>query len=142
MASPLLVLLQTVAAIVACCSGEPNPPQWPANVHVFGPDDSASSINATVQAVYAEQRGDLYTSGRHALFFKPGVYGVDVPVGYYTTVHGLGAEPEDVSFVGEHGVHQAEPGRNLIQFWRSAENLRNKPQSGQVLWSVSQASST
>ena len=60
----------------------------------------------------------------------------DVPVGYYTTVHGLGVEPRDVSFEGSAGVHQAEPGRNLIQFWRGAENLRNAPASGKMVWSV------
>ena len=56
--------------------------------------------------------------------------------GYYTTVHGLGVEPRDVSFEGSAGVHQAEPGRNLIQFWRGAENLRNAPASGKMVWSV------
>ena len=126
------------AAAAASVATEPNPPQWPPTVHVIGPESAAG--NATVHAVYKEQYADLYTDSRAALLFKPGVYGFDVPVGYYTTVHGLGANPEDVSFVGEHGVHQAEPGRNLIQFWRSAENLAQRPTSGRVVWSVSQAS--
>ena len=39
---------------------------------------------------------DLYTSSRAALLFKPGAYAVDVPVGYYTSVHGLGATPGEV----------------------------------------------
>ena len=35
---------------------QPNPPLWPATVHVFGPD--SKDINATVQALYANQ--DVY----------------------------------------------------------------------------------
>ena len=130
------MLLFAVAA--ACVATEPNPPQWPPTVHVIGLESATG--NATVHAVYKEQYDYLYTDSRAALLFKPGVYSFDVPVGYYTTVHGLGVNPEDVSFVGEHGVHQAEPGRNLIQFWRSAENLAQRPTSGRVVWSVSQAS--
>ena len=43
-------------------------------------------------------------SERAALLFRPGEYEVDVPVGYYTSVHGLGANPEDVKFTGPNGV--------------------------------------
>ena len=102
---------------------QPNPPTWPATVHVFGPDSAIEEINRTVQGLYADQ--DLYQDRHSALLFKPGQYNVDVPVGYYTSVHGLGASPSEVRFVGPAGVHQAAPGRNLIQFWRSAENLHN-----------------
>jgi hypothetical protein len=104
-------------------------------VHVFGPESKAPDINATVQSLYANQ--DLYQDRHAALLFKPGRYSVDVPVGYYTTVHGLGAAPSDVVFDGPAGVHQAAPGRNLIQFWRGAENLHNAPASGAMVWSVS-----
>lgn len=97
------MLLFAVAA--ACVATEPNPPQWPPTVHVIGPESATG--NATVHAVYKEQYDYLYTDSRAALLFKPGVYSFDVPVGYYTTVHGLGVNPEDVSFVGEHGVHPA-----------------------------------
>ena len=112
--------LALAAVLVAAAhAAEPNPPSWPSTVHVFSP--GAADTNATIQSIYQRQRADLYTAERVALLFLPGSYDIDVPVGYYTTVHGLGTQPEDVSFVGEHGVHQAEPGRNLIQFWRSAE---------------------
>jgi len=62
-----------------------------------------------------------------------------VPVGYYTTVHGLGDMPGDVTFTGRDGVHEAQSGDNLIKFWRGAENLANRPASGRMVWSVSQA---
>lgn len=134
----LLTLLATATLAAAAHAAEPNPPRWPSTVHVIGPD--SADANATINGIYQQQRAALYRPQRVAFLFLPGVYTVDVPVGYYTTVHGLGARPEDVSFVGQHGVHQAEPGRNLIQFWRSAENLANRPASGRVVWSVSQAS--
>jgi hypothetical protein len=41
-------------------------------------------------------------SNRHAL--KPGSYDVDCPVGYYTTVAGLGSSPMDVTFTSPKGV--------------------------------------
>ena len=126
-----------VAAVAAAGLEQPNPPNWPSTVQVFGPE--TPGIGAAVAALYAEMSPDLYTSHRAALLFKPGRYTADVPVGYYTTVHGLGASPADVRFEGPDGVHEAEPGRNLIKFWRSAENLLNHPASGQMVWSVSQA---
>jgi hypothetical protein len=121
---------------------EPNPPQWPPTVHVFGPD--SDDIEATVQRLYGGKAWSqaVYQEQRAALFFKPGRYTTDVPVGYYTTVHGLGAAPGDVSLEGPRGVHQGElgdPGANSATFWRSAENLANRPTSGRTLWSVSQA---
>ena len=124
---PLLALLASSA------NSEPNPPAWPPTVRVFSPGDDALT-NSTLSTLYQKTRGDLYASHRTALFFKPGSYNIDVPVGYYTTVHGLGALPSDVSFSGARGVHQSEPGRNLIQFWRSVENVENRPRSGVTEW--------
>lgn len=115
---------------------EPNPPVWPSSVHVFGPE--STDVDATLQELYVGQ--DLYDVERKAFLFKPGVYDNDVPVGYYTSVHGLGESPGDVTILGQHGVHVAEAGNNLNKFWRSAENLVTKPASGQTVWSVSQAS--
>ena len=96
------------------------------------------NISAVVEALYENQ--DLYQDRRTALLFQPGVYeGLDVPVGYYTTVHGLGANPNDVVFAGDLGVHQSEPGPNLVKFWRGVENVANRPQGRRTVWSVSQA---
>eukprot|EP01052_Picozoa_sp_SAG31_P016626 SAG31_NODE_1107_length_9877_cov_4.000102_10_plen_270_part_00 len=107
---------------------EPNPPVWPSAVHIFSPDDDRANMNATIFALYANQ--DLYQDQHAAFLFKPGRYEIDVPVGYYTTVHGLGSSPSDVIFAGQNGVHQAESGPNLIKFWRGAENFVNSPVSG------------
>jgi len=72
--------------------------------------------------------------------FKPGAYTVDVQVGYYTTVAGLGLSPDDVTINGI--VHSEGAGNStLVNFWRSAENMHIVPQSGQTeRWAVSQAS--
>ena len=131
----LIILIDFFAGVYA---SEPNPPHWPDSVYVF--DSHSNNIKNTIQDIYQQQRSSLYGEQRVALLFKPGVYEVDIPVGYYTTVHGLGTHPRDVSFVGHHSVYQAEPGRNLIQFWRSAENILARPKTGEMIWSVSQAS--
>lgn len=51
-----------------------------------------------------------------------GKYTVDVPVGYYTQVLGLGAAPNDVTFATGKGVYCEEQdysiGGALSTFWR------------------------
>jgi len=130
---------------------EPNPPTWPRSV-VINP--SQTKINS----IYAEQGGHIpeehgqWSKSRYALLFTPGSYGVDVPVGYYTTVHGLGVTPDQVIFTSAKGVFSEEgdyhyfPGA-LDDFWRSAENFKTMASfqwfSGTegtgMLWAVSQA---
>ena len=72
-----------------------------------------------------------YSSERYAFLFKPGSYAVDVPVGFYTSVYGLGDMPGDVVFNGAKGVYCEEGDYDftvgsLDTFWRSAENFRNE----------------
>lgn len=38
-----------------------------------------------------------FSKNRYALFFEPGVHNVNVDVGYYVTVHGLGRAPTDTT---------------------------------------------
>jgi len=100
-----------------------------------------------IQAAFASNGGSApvdhgqFSPSRFAFLFKPGTYKVDVPVGYYTQVLGLGASPADVVFDGPRGVYSEEGdqtnlGGALSTFWRSAENFRNR---GPLLWAVSQA---
>eukprot|EP01051_Picozoa_sp_SAG22_P009538 SAG22_NODE_801_length_7103_cov_18.044832_7_plen_338_part_00 len=91
-----------------------------------------------------------WSTHRFAFLFMPGRYSIDVPVGFYTTVAGLGHSPDDVAFTGSKGVYTEEGASNftlgaLENFWRSAENFRNQAtfrwpgaQQG-MLWAVSQA---
>ena len=80
--------------------GQPNPPKWPNTVKVFSP--RSSKIGKQLHKLYETQQA-IFGDGRLAVLFKPGRYTDNVPVGYYTTVHGLGSSPEDVVFEGRQG---------------------------------------
>ena len=97
----------------------------------------------------APQDHGQFSEDRYAFLFKPGSYAADIPVGFYTTIVGLGSAPTDVKFTGEKGVYCEEGGYNftvgaLDNFWRSAENFHSQATystTGAVgmLWAVSQA---
>jgi hypothetical protein len=130
-------------------------PDFGPNVTVFDPSMPASTIQSAVDAVSQVQAlpSSQFTTARRAFLFKPGTYNVNVAVGYYTSVAGLGLSPDDVTINGLVHVEgtggQGEPGGQngvftdsaLVNFWRSAENMHIIPQSGQTeRWAVSQAS--
>ncbi len=57
-----------------------------------------SQIQATVDAIAAQQVPNQFGTQRYALLFKPGTYGtaadpLNFQVGYYTSVAGLGRSP-------------------------------------------------
>ena len=67
-------------------------------------------IQATVDAIHAQQVDAEMGTNRYALLFKPGVYGtstepLQMKVGYYTEVAGLGASPTDVTINGKIEVY-------------------------------------
>lgn len=143
----LLALFHTVAF-----GTESNPPRWPSSVRIFSPTDT--DINSTVQAAFVQNGGHSpsnhgqFSKKRFAFLFKPGSYNVQVPVGYYTQVLGLGESPDDVVFTSEMGVFSTEGdftiGGALSSFWRSAENFKtmayHKWYVGTgFMWAVSQA---
>ena len=66
---------------------------------------------------------------RYAYFFKPGQYNnLDVNLGYYTQVLGLGQSPDDVTINGYMHSDGVLPNYNAtINFWRAAENLAVVP---------------
>ena len=130
---------------------EPNPPNWPDSVKICDPSDAAS-CQAAINEVYSENGGHdpddhgQWSTGRYALFFKPGNHAVDINVGYYTSVHGLGTTPHNTvfrSFTCENGSYNPNNGA-LSNFWRSAENFSvssslNWNNHVTTLWAVSQA---
>jgi hypothetical protein len=119
----------------------PNNPDLGPNVKIFTPSMSQSSIQSTISSVYSQQQSNQFGTNRYALLFTPGSYNVDVPVGFYTQVAGLGASPDDVSLTGA-GIHvdAAWSGGNATQnFWRDVENLSDTPSSGTLEYAVSQA---
>src|SRR5689334_15299989 len=76
-------------------------PDFGPNVKIFDATMPTSEIQAIVDAIAHEQVDDEVGTRRYALLFKPGTYGtvaapLQVQVGYYTEVAGLGAAPTDV----------------------------------------------
>ncbi|MCT9930811.1 RICIN domain-containing protein [Planotetraspora sp. A-T 1434] len=117
-----------------------NPDLGP-NVSVFDPSMSASAIQSKLNSVFSQQERNEFGGNRFAFLFKPGTYNVDVNVGYYTQVLGLGASPDNVTING--GVHAEadwDNGNATRNFWRGAENLSVNPPGGTDRWAVSQAS--
>jgi hypothetical protein len=138
------------------------------NVFVFDPSMSTSEIETTINGIWLEQRDAEMLPNRYSLLFMPGDYGtpsdpLQIAVGYYTEVAGLGASPDDVQINGKVEVfnrcfdapdrpNYVDPDREcfaLNNFWRSISNLTiNVNGTGQGgceasanFWAVSQASS-
>src|SRR5690348_7352926 len=152
--------LATPGAAAAAPAGKPAAqPDFGANVKVFDPSMPIDQIQATVDSIYAQQVDNEMGTARYALLFKPGVYGtsttpLQMKVGYYTEVAGLGASPSDVTINGKIEVYNrclANGGTSnclaLVNFWRTLSNLTiNVNSLGQDgcrasanFWAVSQA---
>jgi hypothetical protein len=138
---------------LALCGGAAAADLGP-NVFVFDPSMPQSEIQATVDAIAAQQVSNEFGTQRYALLFKPGTYGtsadpLNFQVGYYTSVAGLGRSPGDVLINGSVYVrNQCSSGfcTALTNFWRSLSNLTinvDTPGFGCYsgeFWPVSQAS--
>jgi len=173
---PLSVLLAlgllTSAASLTTTVATAAPPHSPAptapaaaapdlgpHVTVFDPSMPVDQIQAALDATYAKQVDNEMGSDRYAFLFKPGTYGtvaepLQVKVGYYTEIAGLGASPTDVTIHGKVEVYNrclADGGTSnclaLVNFWRTLSNLAIKIDgTGQDgcrqsanFWAVSQA---
>jgi hypothetical protein len=128
-------------------------------VTVFDPSMPVATIQAILDATYAKQVDNEMGSDRYAYLFKPGTYGTDaqplqIKVGYYTEISGLGASPQDVVINGKVEVYNRcldNGGTSnciaLNNFWRTVSNLTVKVNgAGQDdcrasanFWAVSQA---
>ena len=130
------------------------PPDFGPNVLIFDPTMATSQIQASVDAIAAQQVSNQFGTQRYALLFKPGTYGsaaqpLNFQVGYYTTVAGLGLSPKDVVVNGSIYVHNQCDATGsctaLNNFWRSLSNLTinvTTPNFGCYsgeFWAVSQA---
>ena len=112
-----------------------------ANVIVFNPSMSAASIQSQADAIFRQQESNQFGSQRYVLAFQPGTYnGLNIQVGFYTSVLGLGQNPQDVRINGDITVDAGWFNGNATQnFWRSVENISLYPVSGTDRWAVSQA---
>jgi F5/8 type C domain len=112
-----------------------------ANVIVFSPSMSSASIQSQADAIFRQQESNQFGSQRYVLAFQPGTYnGLNIQVGFYTSVLGLGQNPQDVRINGDITVDAGWFNGNATQnFWRSVENISLYPVSGTDRWAVSQA---
>ncbi len=118
----------------------PAAPDFGPNVRIFDPSMSQSSIQSQVNSIYSQQRLAQFGSGRFAIMFKPGTYNVNIPVGFYTQVLGLGALPDQVNITNQVHSDPILPDNNATQnFWRAVENFSVTPPGGGMQWAVSQA---
>ena len=125
-----------------------NTPNFGPNVQIFDPSVPAATIQAAVDKAFQSEllsSTAQFGSQRFVFLFKPGTYGtLFANLGFYTSIAGLGLNPDDVSF--PTGDMNVDSGWNLgdtanatQNFWRSAENMAITPASGTDRWAVSQA---
>lgn len=123
------------------------PPDFGPNVHVLDP--ATPGLQQRIDAIYAAQQPNHFGPRRDAILLKPGTYrDLRIPVGFYTQVLGLGAQPGDVHVIGDLRSTPFLDGDNATQnFWRGAENFAVTPTLGigvdggkhTMQWAVSQA---
>ena len=132
--SLLAAVLAVVSTAAPAAAAPPpaRPPDLGPNVLVFDPGMPLGQIQATVDAIAAQQVDSEMGTQRYTLLFKPGVYGTDAApltfqVGYYTEVAGLGSSPTDVVINGHIDVYNRCLAPDnciaLVNFWRSLSNL-------------------
>lgn len=113
------------------------------NVYIFSSEDDPAEINQILDDIYDEQEENQFGRERYAFYFMPGVYdeSIEVNVGYYTQVAGLGELPTDTripslqctaTWLGDDpNNHNA-----CCNFWRGVENIEV---GSNTMWAVSQA---
>lgn len=157
-----LALVVTAAASPAAAGRGHRPvaPDLGRNVVVFDPSMPVADIQARVDAIHAQQVDAEMGTARYSLLFLPGEYGtaeqpLQMKVGYYTEVAGLGASPSDVVVHGKIETYNrclsddpANPNcLALVNFWRTLSNLtididaagQDGCRASANFWAVSQA---
>ena len=91
-----------LAAALPVLAAKGAKPEFGPNVLFFDPSMPSQVIQKQIDAVYAVQEHNEFSSQRNALLFLPGSYSVNLPVGFYTEVMGLGASPNATKDYGQH----------------------------------------
>ncbi len=131
-------------------------------VIVFDPSMPTAEIRQQADAIWQQQVDAEMSEERWSLLFRPGTYGtptepLQIKVGYYTEVAGLGADPSDVVINGKVEVYNRcltdGPTQPycvaLNNFWRSLSNLtidvngtgQDGCRASANFWATSQAAS-
>ncbi|MBI5161275.1 MAG: adenylyl cyclase [Micrococcales bacterium] len=157
------VLLAAGVVAPAAASTQPAPapaaagiPNLGPNVIVFDPSMPVADIEARANAIADAQVDAEMGSARWSLLFLPGTYGsagdpLQIRVGYYTEVAGLGESPSDVVVRGKiESYNRCLAPDNCIAlntFWRTLSNLtleidgtgQDGCRASANFWAVSQA---
>ena len=137
----LFVLLLSALQSVNAQDAKYNNSSLGSNVYLFDPSMDMQDIQVVIDTIFGRQsaRRSEFTKERYALLFKPGQYDLDVRVGYYMQIAGLGEFPDDVVIKG--AVRSNSRGKSvLVNFWRAVENMTIIPAPDTILtWGVSQA---
>ncbi len=143
-ATLIAVAALTAAATTLAPTATAGPPRGPGhatpdlgpNVVVFDPSMPVADIQARVDAIHTQQVDAEMGTARYSLLFLPGEYGtaeqpLQMKVGYYTEVAGLGGSPTDVVVHGKIETYNRclspDPENPnciaLVNFWRTLSNL-------------------
>ncbi|WP_458248753.1 discoidin domain-containing protein [Streptomyces sp. MAI_2237] len=104
-------------------------------------DPNTPNLQQKFDDVFAKQESAQFGTGRYQFLLKPGTYnGISAQLGFYTSISGLGLNPDDTQINGDITVDAGWFNGNATQnFWRSAENLAITPSNGTDRWAVAQA---
>ncbi|MFI2645383.1 discoidin domain-containing protein [Streptomyces sp. NPDC018610] len=130
-------------AVHTTSSGTTGPVQGGGDLgpNVIVVDPSTPNLQQKFDQVFAQQESNQFGSGRYQFLLKPGTYnGINAQIGFYTSISGLGLNPDDTQINGDVTVDAGWFNGNATQnFWRSAENLAITPSNGTDRWAVAQA---
>ncbi|MCZ4098711.1 discoidin domain-containing protein [Streptomyces sp. H39-C1] len=109
------------------------------NVLVYDP--STPDLQGKLDALFKQQETAQFGPGRYQILLKPGTYNnLNAQIGFYTSISGLGQDPDAVNINGDVTVDAGwANGNATLNFWRSAENMQLNPVSGTDRWAVAQA---
>jgi hypothetical protein len=120
--------------------GPAGAPNFGPNVIIFDTSVSQTTMQNQINSIASTQQNNQFGSQRFAILFKPGTYNVNIPVGYYTQILGLGALPDQVNIPNQVHSDPTLPNNSaLVNFWRGVENFSVTPPGGGMQWAVSQA---
>jgi len=135
--------LQLVTSSAALAVAQRTPTKKPdlgSKVLIFDSTMPQASMQQQIDKIYAVERRNEFGPERYALLFLPGEYHLDIPVGFYTQVLGLGVTPNAVHIIGNVHADASHDNNNATTtFWRAAEGFSLTPAGGTMQWAVSQA---
>ena len=120
-------------------------PNFGPNVLLFNPSMTQDSIQSYANGIFANQQNNQFGTQRYTMLFYPGQYGpeLDLNLGYYTQILGLGQMPDDTVITGNvHAEGVLANDNATVNFWRSCENFAvSSTNNGTMTWAVSQGCS-